>query len=237
MPDRNDKNIYAKLRQEIDRKLENPRGIEIDVQNGIVTLTGLTDSFADQIASEEIAKAIPKVVGVVQNIQLSMKKNAFDADQEIAHKCKTALELNRNIPRDRLTVVVKDGCVFLQGEVDTIEQKKEAEATIYRIPGIDVLKSEIVVKPDSETPDIHQEICNAFKFIAEHHAHYIKVEFENGTVVLSGTARAWFEMVEAERVASELPGVKEVINNIELTPLLKGKVIPPPAGDMQHPCS
>jgi hyperosmotically inducible protein len=47
-------------------------------------------------------------------------------------------------------------------------------------------------------------------------ATHIKVETYEGVVTLSGTANSQMEVDKAIRVASEIKGVKSVVNNIEV---------------------
>ena len=43
------------------------------------------------------------------------------------------------------------------------------------------------------------------------------------SIILSGIVRAWVEKTDAEAAAREVPGVTEVENLLEVTPLLNGK--------------
>ncbi len=222
-----DHEISSRLRFEIDRAIEDPGAIQINIKDGVVTLAGETDNFADQIVCENLAQSTPGVVAVVQNIRLTLPAHARDRDMEIACKCKTALELNRYVPFPRLNIIVKDACVILKGEVDSMEQRQEAESTIYKIPEVSLIKNEILVKPGLKPADVRKEIQRGFSHVAAHHADGIEVELREGKAILRGIARAWFEIVVAETVVREMPDIDEVINQIELTPLLKGKETPP----------
>lgn len=222
-----DHEIHSRLRFEIERSIEDSERIQIKVKEGIVTLAGNTDNFADQLACENVARKTPGVAAVVQNIQLRLPASVKDSDVEIARKCKAALELNPSVPYNRLGVIVKDACVILKGEVHSGEQKQEAESTISKIPEVSMIKNEIVVKPGLKAAEIWCEIQRAFKRVVEHHAKGIEVEIHDGKAILSGIARAWFEIVIAENVVREIPEINEVVNKIELTTLLKGREIPP----------
>ncbi len=219
----NDQEIREQLRLEIDQTVNKANTIDITVQDGVVTLTGVAGNFADQIACEEVARNTPGVVAVVQNIQLTLPDCTREKDEEIAKRCKLAIQLNRHLPNDHLNVIVKDGCVILKGEVDSLDQRHEAEDTIYRIPGIRALTDEILVKPGLKAGEVRRAIQREFRHVVDHHAAAIQVEILDGTVILSGFARAWFEISFAEHAVRHLPGIKHVINNIELTPLLAGR--------------
>ncbi len=229
-----DGRILADVLREIHQVASAPGNIHVEVKDGVVTLSGLTDNFADQMACEEAARKMPEVAGVVQNIELRLPPKSKEENLEIARRCANALDLNRYVPHERLDVIVKDGCVFLKGEVDSASERQEAESTIRKIPGVNSVTNEIVVKPGLKPKDIYEEIRKAFLRMVEYHARYIKVEIEGEKLTLSGVARAWVEIVEAERIAREMPGIKDVVNNITLTPLLQGKEHPPGPADHQR---
>ena len=55
------------------------------------------------------------------------------------------------VPRDRLTVKVRDGVVTLSGEVDEPYQKSCAEADVRRVGGVAGVKNEIAVRAEMES--------------------------------------------------------------------------------------
>jgi len=83
------------------------------------------------------------------------------------------------------------------------------------------------VKTQVKPYDVTLRIEQNFRHMATHHARGIHVEIVDGKVVLSGMVRAWVEKAEAEAAAMEVPGVSEVENRLEITPLLEGKETPP----------
>ena len=72
----------------------------------------------------------------------------------------------------------------------------------------------VEVKPSVNKGEVKAAIEGALKRLAEVDANKIKVETEDGKVVLSGTVRSWFEREEAERAAWAAPGVRTVEDRI-----------------------
>ena len=204
-------------------RITNPSAIGVSARDGIVTLSGYVDNYMDAVAAESAATRVPGVEGVISNIVVRLLTKAERDDLEIARTAASALDLNSSIPRDQVKLVVKEGWVTLTGEVEQEYQKQEAASTVSRIIGIKGLTNNIQVKSNLTTINIVNQIAKAFQRIATHHAREIEVKVEDSKVILNGMVRAWFEKVEAERIVRELPGVKEVINNLTVTPLLEGK--------------
>ncbi|MCR4394775.1 MAG: BON domain-containing protein [Dehalococcoidales bacterium] len=213
--------VLSEIRKE--QKISNPAAIEVEVKDGIVTLKGFTDNYMEQAAAEAVAKQVPGVKGVVQNIQVRIPPHIKRDDAEIARDAINALALNSSIPRDRVKVVVKDEWITLEGDVDWPYQKEEALATVSRISGARGVTNNIQVKMPIRPIDVKTRIIKAFQIAAEHHARHLEVEIKDGKVILTGTVRAWFEKIEAERVAREMPGVKEVENRLVISPLVEDK--------------
>jgi osmotically-inducible protein OsmY len=216
-----------------ETRITNPSAIGVAVKDGIVTLSGFVDNYMDELAAEDAATRVPGVEGVIQNIVVRLPTKSERDDLEITRLAVNALDLNSLIPRDQVKVVVKEGWVTLTGEVEREYQKQEAESTISRITGIKGLTNNIQVKTNLTTINIINHIARAFQRMATHHAREIEVQVEGDKVILNGMVRAWLEKVEAERIVRELPGVKEVINNLKVVPLLEGKE-PIPQTEFTH---
>jgi osmotically-inducible protein OsmY len=207
--------------------ISNPDRIEVNVKDGVVTLSGYVDHYMDQLAAVIAAEGVPGVKGVVQDIEVELPVGSRRDDVEIARSACAALEHNSTIPRNRVKVTVSDGLVTLEGNLDEEHQKAEAENTVSRVLGVKAVTNNISVRPGVKPYDITMQIEHSFQHMAVHHAREINVEVKDGRVVLSGVVRAWIEKAEAEEAAQKVPGVTEVENRLEVTPLLNGKETPP----------
>ena len=219
--------LYVLKELNTERKIGNPSRIEVSVENGIVTLSGSVDHYMDQVAAVEAAERVTGVKGVVQETKVELPTASRRNDEEIVRSACTAIEQNSMVPTGVVKVSVCDGKVTLEGEVQEEHQKIEAGNTVSKVLGVKGLINSIVVKPVVRPYDITLEIERTFQHMASHHAQEIHVKVEDSRVVLSGVVRAWIEKAEAEAAAREVPGVKEVENRLEVTPLLEGKEKPP----------
>jgi osmotically-inducible protein OsmY len=217
--------VMQELKRE--RKISNTNRIEVTVKDGVVTLSGKVDHYMDQLVMVEAAERVIGVKGVLQETEVEIPAASKRNDIEIFRSATMAIEQNSLIPSDHLKVAVKDGKVKLDGEVQEQDQKIEAGLTVSKILGVAGVINDIIVKPIVKPNDVTLQIERRFQHLAMHHAQEIQVEIKGSKVILSGEVRAWIEKADAEDAARELPGVTEVENRLELTPLLKGKEKPP----------
>src|SRR5262245_47139138 len=214
-----DSQLFLELVNELrlDASLQ-PNEISILVKDGIAILTGCTDSAYKKYAAEQVAKRIAGVKGVVNDIQVCMPGARVGADADIAHAAVQVLERRVNLSLDRVKIVVSNGWVTLEGDVDRYDQCEEAEEVVRELISLTGVTNLIMVKPTSSPEYIKAQIEEAFKRTAQIDAQRIVVETDDGTVILRGRVRSWAERAEVWLVVCRTPGVTSVENSIEVTP-------------------
>ena len=148
--------------------------------------------------------------------------SAFGADKKMEDRTvmayvKDALRGDPRVSAFDITVGVDSGIVTLSGTVDNMAARKFADREAKKLDGVLGVVNKIVVAPtwrlDSDIRDaIRRRILNSAVIVSED----IKVACSEGKVALSGTVNSWTESEEAGLVASEVRGVKEVVNNISV---------------------
>jgi osmotically-inducible protein OsmY len=192
--------------------------IAVSVKDGVVTLTGFVRSYTDKFEAEAAAKRVAGVVGVANDIEVRMPGVDERPDPEIARDAVAAIKSQLPISSERIKIVVKNGWVTLEGQVEWQYQKNTAESAIRRIKGVKGVSNLISLKPRVEPHEIKKKIMDAFRRNAEVDANRIVVETNGSEVVLKGTVRSWIEREEAERVAWSAPGVTKVEDRIVVEP-------------------
>ena len=215
---RNDEQIQKDVLAELkwDARVA-PNEIGVAVKDGIVTLTGMVDSFAKKWAAEEAAHRVRGVKAVANDIKVKLPASSERTDDDIARAVVHGLEWDAFIPIDRLDVTVSKGWVTLKGDVEWQYQKQDAERVVRRIQGVKGVSNLITVKPGVLPTELKQKIEEALIRSAKTDAQRIVVETQGSKVILKGTVRSWAEREEAERVAWNAPGVTEVDNRIVIS--------------------
>jgi osmotically-inducible protein OsmY len=192
--------------------------IGVSVSKGVVTLTGFVKSYFDRLEAETVAKRVAGVVGVANDIEVRLPNFDERPDPEIARDAVSALRTQLPLSSEHIKVIVKNGGVTLEGEVEWQYQKQAAENAVRRIKGVKNVINTIHLKPKVEPAQIKTKIVDALRRNAEVDANRIQVETHGGEVILKGTVRSWIEREEAERVAWSAPGVKKVEDRIVIAP-------------------
>jgi osmotically-inducible protein OsmY len=189
--------------------------IGVGVSEGIITLTGFVDTYAEKLAAERTVSNVRGVRGIANDIQVMASQLT---DTEIAKNAAHALESNIRVPAQRLTVSIQDGLATLRGTVNWAYQKDAAAASIKDLLGIREVLNEIEIEPVASPLEVEEEIAAALGRSTLFDEHRIQIEAEDGTVTLSGHVRSMAESGEAERIAWAAAGVARVNNRLLVTP-------------------
>ena len=198
--------------------IKSAAAIGVRVKDGIVTLTGPVESYAEKLAGERAALRVMGVKAVANDLEVRLPSSSERTDEDIAKAASNALDWTSGIPRDKIKVTVDKGWVTLKGAVDWQYQRTAAEDAVRYLWGVKGVINLIEVQPGVNKTVVKQKIEEALKRDAELDAQRIQVEAAGSKVILKGTVHSWFERQEAERVAWDAPGVTKVENHLTISP-------------------
>jgi len=193
-------------------------GVEVD--DGVVTLTGTVDTYAEKMAAERAALRVVGVRALANDLVVVPEVAGILTDTEIARRIADAFDLDEAIP-EGITARVEDGRVNLHGETPWHYQREEAERVARRIAGVKSATNSIrIVQPAIAPHAVETQIIRALVRNAAVDAQQIAVAIDGSHVALSGMVRSWAERQEAAAAAWRVGGVTEVINRITVRPML-----------------
>ncbi len=194
----------------------NSTHVGVMVQDGVVTLAGHLDSFAEKHAVERAVRRVAGVRGIALDLDVRLSTEHQRTDADIAGAATAALALNTLVPRGQVKVEVEKGWVTLTGEVDWGYQLASAEQCIRPLAGVRGLFNKIIVKPRVQSKDIAAQITAALTRQATREARNIGIEVEGGVVTLSGKVHSMAEHDAAIGVAFSAHGVSHVVDHLQV---------------------
>jgi osmotically-inducible protein OsmY len=217
---KSDSEIERDVKEELkwEPGLPDAADIAVSVKNGVVTLAGFVKSYTDKYEAEAAAKRVAGVRGVANDIEVRMPSVDERPDPEIARNAVAAIKSQLPVSSEHIKVVVKNGWVSLEGQVEWEYQRRTAENAVRGLRGVKGVSNLIQLTPRAQPSEIKRRIEEAFKRNAEVDANRIIVEINGSEVTLKGTVRSWIEREEAERIAWSAPGVTKVEDRIIVSP-------------------
>ena len=171
--------------------------IVVMVKDGTVTLTGFVKSFNEKWEAEDVAKRVAGVLGMANDLDVRLPGVDQRPDPDIARDAVTTLLYEMPNLVD-IKIVVKDGLVRIEGNVESHQQRRHVSRAVRRVRGIKGVINTVTVSSPVAPDDIHQRIAEALKRNALLETANIVVEANGDEVVLKGTVRSWAERMEAD---------------------------------------
>lgn len=204
------------IREAVLRELKWVTSINVAVTDGIVTLTGTVDNCMVSLTAQEATERAAGVFKVVNEIKVNKTETAL-TDTEIASAVRRALELDMLVPDERVRSTVSNGWVALEGEVDLLHEREDAERIVRRLAGVRGVYNEIVVnQSEARTENVREAIEGTLRQRAQFESDRIHISLADGQVTLSGTVHSWEEERAIIYAASRAPGVQGVNDRLSI---------------------
>jgi hyperosmotically inducible periplasmic protein len=166
--------------------------------------------IATFITSPNVSWAAPPVAG----------PSLGQADNSVAN---TAADKLKKSQFKDVKVDVQNGVATLTGSVSLYEYKADAEKRVSKVKGVEAVRNQIqVAGPSISDSELKAKLAEklAYDRVGYGNAfNAIGVDVQNGVVTLGGHARTDVDKDSAVALVSTYPGVKDVINEIEVDPV------------------
>ena len=194
--------------------LLNAAEIGVTAKDGVVSLTGVVDSYAKKMEAENAAKKVIGVKALVEKIEVKFPNSWSKTNEEIANEVLTGLKNDLSIPNNKVTVKVEDGWVTLEGELPWNYQKESAKNAVNYLMGVKGVTNNIKIKSESHDAIEKKDIEDAIHRSWSVDDSDIKVSVSGTTVSLTGSVDSWYQKEEAGRIAWKTTGIWHMNNEL-----------------------
>lgn len=190
--------------------------IGVEVRDGVVTLSGEVNSYAEKLAAEQAAQRVPGVQALAIDVEVRIPDSGRRTDTDIAGAARNVLGWATLLPPDSVHVMVEGGWITLTGDVEWQFQRLAAADCLRYLAGVTGISNKIEIKPMPKAGVIKSDIEAAIKRRAAADAGAVRVHVNGGDVTLSGKVRNWAERDLVNRSAWGSPGVREVVDHMTI---------------------
>lgn len=205
--------VLAELRWE---PKVNPAHIGVEVNDGIVTLSGYVENFSEKIAAIEAAKRVAGVRTLAVELDVIIPGSLRRSDSELAKLINDILKWSNPQLAERIFVQVEEGMVILTGHLEWQHQKETAESFIRNLSGITGIANDIEIRPSLTVPLVKADIEAALKRQTHTEVENLAVDINGDVVTIQGKVYSWRERNATLHAAWSVPGVRKVVDHIQV---------------------
>jgi osmotically-inducible protein OsmY len=203
--------------------------LNVDVDDGVVTLSGTVDSYSEKAVAEEVAEGVKGVKEVVSLVTYEPVSDRADSD--VKHDIEYRLRADASIDAGLITVQVDDGEVTLDGSVGSATEKSAAVTEAWMVPGVTSVENHLDVEwwrdgatadwePGWTDEDMQQAIEAALLTNPRVKSFNVVTRVDDGVATLTGTVDNLQAKAAAEEEADDVLGVRRVRNFLRVRPLV-----------------
>lgn len=149
----------------------------------------------------------------------AQQKSEGRYDQQI--KVKASEELGKRDKFKEVTATVEDGIVTLSGNVELFIDKVNAEKRVRKIQNVDGVRNRIQVASSVHDEILRDQLSNKLRYDRIGYGivfNNLTLSVENGVATVAGKVRDYPDRDSAIAIVETTPGVKDVIDEIEVAP-------------------
>lgn len=242
---RSDDDIRRDVQQSLrDDPATEKYGVEVDVRDATVMLSGTVDSWQEKQLCTTVAKGIKGVRAVTNNI--AFVGTVHRSDGEIAAEIRRRMAWDVWLDPGLVAVAVQDGAVTLSGAVGSLVEKHRAYEDAWVAGVVDVDDQPLVIdwsrrdemqraaaRLRPEDVEIRRALEATFGYDPRIDAERLNMRVEEGIVTLFGEVDSLKAKRTAGQDARNTVGVWRVRNHLKVRPALGPHRRPMPDLDAQ----
>lgn len=214
----------AEIQDHINKDLRSDkyRNVQAMVRDGVVTLTGTVDTYAEREKIDRKASSVHHVTGVRDGIEVVGKRvSDDDLRKQLADKLRYEPMSYGRAVFNNLNLGVQDGYVTLSGQVRDPSDRDSAESIVANTPGVRGVHNEIMIEQNGVMDEeLRYRVARAIyshptlQMYAMDPQAPIRIVVENGNVTLYGYVNSEVDKTVAGMQARQVLGVKNVDNRL-----------------------
>ena len=149
----------------------------------------------------------------------AQKQSGGRYDQQI--QAKTSDELSKRDKFKEVTATAEDGIVTLTGNVELYIDKVNAEKRVRKIQNVDGVRNRIQVASSVHDEILRDQLSDKLRYDRVGYGivfNNLTLSVENGVATVGGKVRDYPDRDSAIAIVETTPGVKDVVDEIEVAP-------------------
>jgi osmotically-inducible protein OsmY len=218
------RNLDAEIKESVTRELAadalaDVADIGVEVKQGVVTVSGVVDSWAKRVAAVKAAHRVHGVLDVVDDVFVRWPGAAERKDVEVAQAVRHALKWDVFVPEESIASTVNEGWVVLDGKVTSWAERDAAARAIQNLAGVRGVTNKLEVEPPAVSAlELRDAIEDALERRAAREAARVSVTVEDGMVTVAGAVDSWPEKQAVLGAVKGTRGVGAVNDELRVTP-------------------
>lgn len=208
------------LRTAVEKELESdpevdPRHISVTAVDGAITLGGSVVTYHQKHAAVRAAERVEAVMVVADEIAVGSESQNVNSDAAIAEEIAQLRAQDLEAP-DSVGVQVRDGRVFLHGQVASTSDRDFVEGRAHGLAGAPAVVDLVEIKPQTNgtSADVERHVREAIAHLPNLEARSIRVTLKDGTAQLRGRLSSLDALQAVLNAAETTPGVEAVESEI-----------------------
>lgn len=198
--------------------------VQVEVNNGMVTLTGIVPSWNEFRRTEGIVNQVPGVRQIVNRLQVDEPEPQV-SDEQIKENVENTFKWDAYLAGLGIEVFVEAGIVTLAGEVPHLYHRERATEQVLAMEGVREVSNRLVTTsqqllesiPDSPSDsELQLYLYEELRSDPRLKANQIQAQVEQRQVTLQGSTDTIFGQLLAGRIARQIFGIASVHNEIKI---------------------